>query len=165
MLEEKAVESTTRHIRAPIIAEKHLGVLPNDDSEDSDVKDYAKLCGAPTPMQGYEASVRALPLCVPMTIGFHAKYGESKSCYRPCSKTMSKWNEFCFVNLTDDSACKFTRAGKGWCEFLQHAKDVGHPNLITDRSKHHHIVYQYLKYLFENYCAPGHTQPGSQKRI
>jgi hypothetical protein len=153
--EEKAVESTIGHIQDPAIAENRLGVKPNYDSVDS----YAEASGALMTMQRYEAFIRALPLCVPMTIGFHAKDGESKSCYCPCSKAiMLKWNHFCSVHLTDDSACKLTRLGKSCCELLQHAKDVGKPDLISKRTKHHYIIYQYLKSVFENYCARGHTQ-------
>jgi hypothetical protein len=88
-LEEQAVESTIRHIRDPAIAKNRLGVQSNNELEDSDDNDYARLCRAPTPMQGYEDFVTALPLCVPMTIGFLAKDGESQSCYCPCSKVMS----------------------------------------------------------------------------
>jgi hypothetical protein len=89
--EQQAVQATILHIRKPEVAQSKFGV----DSESDDSEDYAKV-SSPDPMEEYEVFVKALPLCVPMTIGFHAsKDGESKRCYCPCSKGMKKWQEFC----------------------------------------------------------------------
>jgi hypothetical protein len=156
--EQQAVEKTILHTRDPGIAEDHFGVSvekPNSDSEDSE-DNYAKASGATTPMQEYEAFVRALHVCVPMMMGFHAKDGESKSCYCPCSKSMKKWREFCSLDSTEESFCGMT--GKDCREFLQHAHDVSTPLIISEKTKTHYIIYQYLKSVFKNYCRPGNTQ-------
>jgi hypothetical protein len=156
-LEEQAVESTISHIRLKEISAEHFGMppaTPNPGNAESSGDDsYAKDSGAldPTTMRYYEDFVRALPFCVSMTIGFFAKDGESNSCYCPCSKVMSNWNSFCSVNgdlVTDDCVCKMTLHGKPCCEFLQHAFDYGRSVCtITERTKAHYIIYQYLKCL------------------
>jgi hypothetical protein len=135
--EQHAVRVTILHTRLPEVAQSKFGV----DLESDDPDDYAKV-SSPDPMEEYEVFVKVLPLCVPMTIGFHAKDGERKSCYCPCSKGMDKWRKFCWVNLTDESACKLTRAGKACCEFLQHPHDVGTPPppyLGEDQDSLHYI--------------------------
>jgi hypothetical protein len=92
--EKRAVQDTINHIRDPEVAESKLGVSvekPNSDSEDS----YADMNGV-KPMQEYEDFVRALPLCIPMTIGFHAVFlhGDNAWCYCPCGRHMKKWKSF-----------------------------------------------------------------------
>jgi putative alpha-1,2-mannosidase len=37
-----------------------------------------------------ERFVHALPTCLLLTVGFHAKPGESKDCYCPCSNEMKR---------------------------------------------------------------------------
>jgi hypothetical protein len=72
--EQQAVEKTIAHIRIPRVAREIFGV---EESNLDDIDDSVKV-SSPDPMEEYEAFVRALPLCVPMTIGFHAEDGESK---------------------------------------------------------------------------------------
>jgi hypothetical protein len=137
------------------VAESKLGMSvekPNSESEDS----YADMNGV-NPMQEYEAFVRALPLCVPTTIGFHAEDGESKCCYCSCSTGMKKWKEFCFLDQQEENFCKIW-GSKEPCEFLQHAADVSIPSLISETSKTHYILHHYLKTVFQNYYGPGTTQ-------
>jgi hypothetical protein len=146
--ETRAVQETIDHIRDPEVAEEsQLGVSverPNSDSEDS----YANMNGV-KPMQQYEDFIRALPLCVPMTLGFHAMLlpGDNKWCYCPCSRQMEKWKTFCCLEQflgKQSFGCNFNGRKEPF-EFLKHVDDVSKSCPV------HYILHHYLKTVFRNY--------------
>jgi hypothetical protein len=141
--ERRAVQDTINHIRDPEVAASHLGVSVEKPNSDSDSEDsYANMNGV-KPMQEYEDFIRALPLCIPMTIGFHAVFlhGDNAWCYCPCGRHMKNWKAFCCL---EQFGCNFDRRKEPF-EFLKHVDDVSNSCPV------HYILHHYLKTVFRNY--------------
>jgi hypothetical protein len=130
-------------------------VTDEEDGEESETDD--EMDAPPSKLEVHVEFLEALPLCMPMIMGFHTSFNEHNVqwCYCPCGPHMKLWRETCNINgvfpisetAWSNKKCKAKKNKPH--EFIQHVREE------SKSCGAHLVILEYLNRLYSDFHGVG----------